>query len=81
MQSFPALNLTDVYREANAFGQMCDGYAARARCLLETAEITAFNIGETDEKYVWFGSGEIVGARNGDISGPDDIRLPGSCRS
>ena len=41
----------------------------------ETGNITAFDIGETDEKNVWFGSGKSVGFHGGDIPGSDNVRV------
>jgi len=38
-------------------------------------EITTFDIGETDEKYVWFDSGKSVSIRCGDIYRSGDIRM------
>jgi hypothetical protein len=51
------------------------GCTAQARCLLETGNITAFDMGETDEKNVWFGSWKSVGIHSGDIPGSDDVRV------
>jgi hypothetical protein len=54
---------------------MREGCTAQARCLLETGNITTFDIGETDEKNVWFRSGKSVCFCGGDVPGSDDIRV------
>lgn len=72
MQGVPARDESNVYG-SEAIGTVCEGCTAQARCLLETGNITTFDIGETDEKNVWFGSGKSVCFCGGSTLGSDDV--------
>lgn len=48
---------------------------AQACCLPETGNVTTFDIGETDEKNVWFGSRKSVGFCCGNIHDSDNVRV------
>ena len=63
-------------RSGQAKGQVYKGSTTRAYRLLETGKFTAFDIGETDEKCIWFGSGKSVGNRGDDIRDSNDIGMP-----
>ncbi len=75
LQSFPTRVERDVYGVVRPLGKCMNDGATRARYLLETGKFTAFDIGETDEKHVWSGSGKSVGNRGGDIRDSDGIGM------
>jgi len=65
----------DVYCSGQAFGKCAKAAALSLVACWKPTNITAFDMGETDEKNVWFVSGKSVGIHSGDIPGSDDVRV------